>query len=288
MSSSVKTVKTNSTKQGSRNSVFEALANFHRRRWLIRYFLQRQIARDYQLSFLGFAWAFLGPLMMVGLLTLVFSEFVGLRFRTVDGADGLNFGLFLYCGLLPFLAYSESLSKSINSIRGSSGLIQKVMFPMEFLPFTTAVTSLIDKLFGFVSLMAVIFVVQNGLHWTVLLLPIVLVPQLLFILGISYTMAVLGTFLPDVRDISRAVVRASFFITPIIWDVSRVPQGSALRPIVDYNPLAYLVGAYRDMLLFGKAPELMPSLLFSAFALALFVFGFTLFVRLKSRFVDIL
>ncbi len=287
MSSSAKTVKMNSTKSGSRNSVFEALANFHRRRWLIRYFLRRQIARNYQLSFLGFAWAFLGPLMMVGLLTLVFSEFVGLRFRTVEGADGLNFGLFLYCGLLPFLAYSESLSKSINSIRGSSGLIQKVMFPMEFLPFTTAVTSLIDKLFGFVSLVAVVFVV-NGLHWTVLLLPIVLVPQLLFILGISYTMAVLGTFLPDVREISRAVVRASFFITPIIWDVSRVPQDSALRPIVDYNPLAYLVGAYRDMLLFGKAPELMPSLLFSAFALALFVFGFTLFVRLKSRFVDIL
>ncbi len=287
MSSSAKTVKMNSTKSGSRNSVFEALANFHRRRWLIRYFLRRQIARNYQLSFLGFAWAFLGPLMMVGLLTLVFSEFVGLRFRTVEGADGLNFGLFLYCGLLPFLAYSESLSKSINSIRGSSGLIQKVMFPMEFLPFTTAVTSLIDKLFGFVSLVAVVFVV-NGLHWTVLLLPIILVPQLLFILGISYTMAVLGTFLPDVREISRAVVRASFFITPIIWDVSRVPQDSALRPIVDYNPLAYLVGAYRDMLLFGKAPELMPSLLFSAFALALFVFGFTLFVRLKSRFVDIL
>jgi len=287
LSSSAKTVKMNSTKSGSRNSVFEALANFHRRRWLIRYFLRRQIARNYQLSFLGFAWAFLGPLMMVGLLTLVFSEFVGLRFRTVEGADGLNFGLFLYCGLLPFLAYSESLSKSINSIRGSSGLIQKVMFPMEFLPFTTAVTSLIDKLFGFVSLVAVVFVV-NGLHWTVLLLPIVLVPQLLFILGISYTMAVLGTFLPDVREISRAVVRASFFITPIIWDVSRVPQDSALRPIVDYNPLAYLVGAYRDMLLFGKAPELMPSLLFSAFALALFVFGFTLFVRLKSRFVDIL
>lgn len=288
MSSNVQSVKVSSAKTGSKSAVFEALANFHRRRWLIRYFLQRQIARDYQRSFLGFAWAFLGPLLMIGLLVLVFSEFVGLRFRTVEGADDMNFGLYLYCGLLPFLAYSESLSKSINSIRGSSGLIQKVMFPMEFLPFTTAVASLIDKLFGFVSLLAVVFIVQNGLDWTVLLLPVVVIPQLVFILGLSYMMAVIGTFLPDVREVTRAVVRASFFLTPIIWPADRVPQDSALRPLVDYNPLAYLVGAYRDMLLFGKAPELLPTLLFSAFAVVLFIFGFTLFVRLKSRFVDIL
>ncbi len=288
MSSSVQSVEAASPKAGSRSAVFEALANFHRRRWLIRYFLQRQIARDYQRSFLGFAWAFLGPLMMVGLLVLVFSEFVGLRFRPVGGDDTLNFGLYLYCGLLPFLAYSESLSKSVNSIRASSGLIQKVMFPMEFLPFTTAVTSLIDKIFGFVALLAMVLLLQHGLEWTVLLLPIILVPQLLFILGLSYVMAVLGTFLPDVREVMRAVVRATFFLTPIIWPADRVPQDSALRPLIDYNPLAFLVNAYRDLILFGETPGLLPTILFTLFATALFVFGFWLFVRLKSRFVDIL
>lgn len=275
-------------KAGPKSAVFEALANFHRRRWLIRYFLQRQISRDYQRSFLGFAWAFLGPLLMIGLLTLVFSKAVGLRFRLVEGAGDLNFGLYLYCGLLPFLTYSESLSKSINSVRSSAGLIQKVMFPMEFLPFTTAVTSLIDKLFGLTALLAVVLLLQHGLEWTTLLLPIILVPQLLFILGLSYLMAVIGTFLPDVREIMRAVVRATFFLTPIIWPADRVPQDSALRPLVDYNPLAFLVSAYRDLILFGKLPDLLPTVLFSVFAAILFAFGFTLFVRLKSRFVDLL
>lgn len=283
LSSSVQSVKA-----GSRSAIFEALANFHRRRWLIRYFLQRQIIRDYQRSFLGFAWAFLGPLMMIGLLTLVFSEAVGLRFRVIEGREGLNFGLYLFCGLLPFLAYSESLSKSVNSIRASAGLIQKVMFPMEFLPFTTAVASLIDKLFGLVALLAMVLVLQHGLEWTILLLPIILVPQLLFILGLSYLMAVVGTFLPDVREIMRAVVRATFFVTPIIWPEDRVPETSALRPLIDYNPLAYLVDAYRGLILFGELPEIGPTILFSVFAALVFVLGFVLFVRLKSRFVDLL
>lgn len=225
---------------------------------------------------------------MVGLLALVFSKEIGLRFQVVEGAGDLNFGLYLYCGLLPFLAYSESLGKSINSIRASSGLIQKVMFPMEFLPFTTAVTSLIDKLFGLPALLAVVLLLQHELHWTTLLLPIILVPQLIFILGLSYLMSVLGTFLPDVRDVMRAVVRGSFFVTPIIWPEDRVPEDSALRPLIDYNPLAYLVETYRALILRGDLPELGPTLLFSLFAVVLFAFSFVLFVRLKSRFVDLL
>jgi hypothetical protein len=61
-------------------------------------------------SYLGLAWAFLSPLLMVALLTLIFSEVIGIRFREVTGDSALNFGLYLYCGLLPFLAYSQALT----------------------------------------------------------------------------------------------------------------------------------------------------------------------------------
>src|SRR3712207_9559122 len=70
--------------------------------------------------------------------TTLFRSIVGLRFRDVEENPNLNFGLFLYCGLLPFLAFSESLNKGINSIKGNSGLVQKVVFPLELLPFTNA------------------------------------------------------------------------------------------------------------------------------------------------------
>lgn len=277
-----------STKQGFSGSILGSLASFYHRRWLVKYFLQRQITRSYQSSFLGFVWAFLGPLLMVTLLTLVFSELIGLRFREVEGNSGLNFGVYLYCGLLPFLAYSESLSKGTNSIRSSSGLVQKAVFPLEFLPFTMAVTALVDKLFGLVVLIAVLVVMGEGPHWETLLLPLILIPQLLFILGLSYLTAVIGTFVPDVSDVLRAIVRATFFITPIIWPVSRIEGRDALMLIVDLNPLAYLVGTYRDLIINGELPGLLATFYFSLFSLAIFVLGFGLFVRVKSRFADLI
>ena len=231
---------------------FDSLAAFYRKRWLLRYFVRRQVTRSYKRSYLGLAWAILGPLIWVFFLTLIFSEVVGLRFREVEGDPTLNFGLFLYCGLLPFMAFSEALTKGLNSIRNNAGLVQKVVFPLELLPFTNAVASLVDKLFGVGALVFIVFVLQHRLHWQVLLLPLIIVLQLLFTLGLTYIMAVVGTYVPDMGEVLRPIIRGTFFITPILWPPETLPEN--LRFINDYNPLAYLVGAYRDYDPRGYAP----------------------------------
>jgi len=278
-----------SVKQGPSGiirDVLSSLATFYHRRWLMRYFIQRQVMRSYQKSFLGSIWVFLGPLIWVVFLSIIFSKAVGLRFRVVEGDSSLNFGLYLYCGLLPFMVYSEALGKGLSSIRSSSGLVQKVIFPLELLPFTTAVTSLVDKAFGLGALLAVLAVLEHRIEWTVLLLPLVIIPQLIFVLGLAYLMAVLGTYLPDIGEVMRPFVRGTFFITPILWPRDRVPD--YLHFLVDLNPLAYLVDAYRDMILHGQLPGAMATLYFSLFAVALFIVSFTLFVRVKKNFADLL
>lgn len=275
---------TSNAKRSSVGAFFGSLTTFYRRRWLLRYFVQRQVTRNYRNSYLGFVWAFLGPLIWVFFLTLIFSQMLGIRFRTVEGDPNLNFGLFLYCGLLPFLAWSESLSKGINSIRGSAGIVQKVIFPLELIPLSQTITSLIDKVFGVGALMLIVLVLEQRLHWTVVLLPLLIAIQLLFILGLTYLMAVLGTYLPDVGEVLRPVIRGMFFFTPILWPAGRVPE--SLSFLVDLNPLAYLVEAYRDLILRGEIPGMMASLYFSIFALAVFVVGFALFVRFKPYFAD--
>jgi ABC-2 type transport system permease protein len=263
---------------------FDSLATFYRKRWLLRYFVRRQVTRSYKRSYLGLAWAILGPLIWVFFLTLIFSEVVGLKARELVEDPALNFGLFLYCGLLPFMAYSEALSKGLSVIRSNAGLVQKVVFPLELLPFTNAVASLADKLFGIGALIVVVFVVQHRLHWEVLLLPLIMVLQLLFTLGLTYMMAVIGTYLPDMGEVLRPVIRGTFFITPILWPPETLPEN--LRWIENYNPLAYLVGAYRDMILWGELPGGLATLYFSLFSAALFLVGFALFVRFKSGFAD--
>ena len=169
--------KVTSAKPGFGRVILSSLATLYQKRWLIKYLSQRQWARRYQSSHLGLAWALLSPLLMVAMLTLIFSEFLGIRFREVTGDTTLNFGLYLYCGLIPFLAYSQALTTGVNIIRRNSSLVQGVVFPLEVLPMTAIVTSLIQSLFGVGALMIILAVLEHRLpHWTALLLPLVIVP----------------------------------------------------------------------------------------------------------------
>lgn len=271
----------------SGSGFFGSLSTLYHRRWLAGYFVQRELASSYRGSYLGFAWAFLSPLFMIALYTLIFSEIIGLRFREVAGDSTLNFGLYLYCGLIPFLAFSDAVNGAINSIRRNTALVQKVVFPLEILPATKAVSTVVDKLFGLAVLIAVVGVIEGRLNWTILLFPVIFAVQLIFTLGLSYLFAVVGTYLPDVREMLRSVVRVSFFATPIIWP-KELAEERGLGFLVDYNPLAFLVGAYRNLVLDGEFPDPTSFILFSLFATALFVIGFAVFARVKRQFPDLL
>ena len=275
-----------SAKKSIVGEFFGGLATFWRRRWLLKYFIQRQVTRSYKRSYLGLSWILLSPFVWVLFLALIFSEAVGIKDRLVPipGQDNLNFGLYLYCGLLPFLAFSEAMNKGMNAVRSSAGLVQKVVFPMEILPFTNTIASMIDKFFGVVALVLVALLFGRDLHWTVLALPLVVLLQVLFILGLTYIVAVVGTYLPDLSEIMRPFIRGTFFLTPILWPPERLPEN--IRWVEDYNPLAYLVKAYRDTVLFGELPGALSTLYFTLFSLALFVVGFALFNRLKGGFAD--
>ena len=263
----------------------ESLETLFHRRWLIVYFVQRELSKSYRGSFLGMFWVFLSPLLMVGLYTLVFSKILGLRFQHVDGIT--NFGLYLYCGLIPFLAFSESINRSVNGIRANATLVQKVVFPLEILPLSTAVTAVLNQVFQFGALAVLVLILGTDLHWTILLVPLVMIPQLLFYLGLGCLGSVIGTYLPDIQETLRAVVRATFFLTPILWPASMVADRKYLGLVVDLNPLAYLVEAYRALVFEGRLPDGQATIFFTLFAVALFFVGFLLFVRTKRNFADL-
>ncbi len=274
-------------KKAAGSGFFGSLSTLYHRRWLAGYFVQRELASSYRSSYLGFVWAFLSPLFMIALYTLIFSEIIGIRFREVTGDSTLNFGLYLYCGLLPFLAFSDAVNGSINSVRRNTALVQKVVFPLEILPATKAISTVVDKLFGLAVLIAVVALVDGRLNWTILLFPVLLAVQLVFTLGLSYLFAVIGTYLPDVREMLRSIVRVSFFVTPIIWP-PELAEERGLDFVVDYNPLAFLVESYRNLVLDGTFPDPTSFMWFSLFAAVLFVAGFALFARVKRQFADLL
>lgn len=272
--------------KGPLEAISSSLSALYQRRWLAIYFAQREVSKSYRGSYLGFLWALLSPLIMIVLLTVVFSEIVGIRFRQVTGDSSLNFGLFLYCGLIPFQAFSDALNKSSNSIRGNASLVQKVVFPLEILPLARALTLQIDKIFGVGVLILVVFILEQRLEWTIVLLPLLVAIQLVFTLGLSFLVAVIGTYMPDIRGFFRAFVRMMFFATPIIWPAGRIPE--SLSFLVTYNPLAYLVNSYRALVLEGTIPSLTATFWFSLFSVALLIGAFALFTRVKQNFADLI
>lgn len=251
---------------------------------MIWYFVARQLTQSYRGSFLGVFWIFLGPLLMVALYTAVFSRIVGLKFGQTEGV--VNYGLYVYCGLIPFLAYSGTVNKTVSVIRQNSALVRRVVFPLEILPLTSTLANILDQIFGFAALLVLAVVLGQGLHWTAVLIPLVMVPQLLFNLGLGYLGAVVGTYLPDVRETLRAVVRVTFFVTPIIWE-AEMAEEKGLGWVVDYNPIAILVEAYRRLVLEGRLPDLTQGLWLTLFSAVLCAAAFWLFMRARHSFGDL-
>ena len=263
--------------------MLSSLAALYGRRWLALYFVRGQLSEKYRGSFLGLAWLLLSPLLMIVLYTAVFSEVIGLRLGRSDSP--VNFGLYLYCGLIPFTVFSDTVNKAMTSVKSNRGLVQKVVFPLEILPLATAATAFVLSLFGLGMLVLIVAILETQLHPTLLLLPLVMVPQMLFVFGLGCLSCVIGAYVPDAREPLRAFIRALFFATPIIWPPELVPEN--LRFIVTYNPLAYLVEAYRVLVLEGRFPNATPTIWFSLFAAGLAFVGLALFVRAKKRFADL-
>jgi len=264
-------------------SVLESLAGVWERRWLLVYFVRSELAHGYRGSFLGIAWLILNPLLMITLYTIVFSEILGFKFG--QGSGPINFGLYLYCGLIPFSVFSDSVSQSVTTAKRNSGLVQRVVFPLEILPISTAATNFLTKLVGLGALVVVVGLLEREVQWTLLLLPLVMVPQMAFTLGLGCLAAVVGAYVPDVKETLRALLRALFFVTPIIWPPSIVPE--QYRFVVDLNPLAHLVEMYRDLVLRGAPPDWSALFWFSLVAAALLAAGLWLFARTKGRFADL-
>ena len=271
-------------KQTRLKALLQSFTTLYRQRWLIGYFVQRDLVYTYKGSYLGFFWSFVHPLFMIVLYTFVFSEILQIRFT--ETGSPLNFGLYVYCALIPYMAFSEAIQGALSTIRANATLVQKVVFPIEILPLTAVATNFISQLLGLGVLILVFALLERELHWTALLLPLVMVPQILLTLGLSYIASVVGTFIPDIKEIISVLLRALLFAVPILYPVTMVPE--KYSPLIDFNPFTYLVEAYRDLVLRGTIPDISWSVWFVLFSGVVFIVGFVWFEHSKLKFTDVI
>src|SRR6201988_592766 len=271
------------TAQTAHRKVWQPLWELPTRADLIFSFAKRDLLGRYKGSALGIAWAVLTPVVMIAIFTFIFAGIFGARFGLND--SHWDYALYLFCGLLPWSMFQETVQQSSNTIVANANLVKRVVFPLETLPAAQAFAALGNQLFATIALLIATIAIRQDLQLTALWLPVLLIPQLLFALGAAWLIASLGVFLRDIAQGITLLLMAWMYLTPIIYPESIVPE--RFRTFINSNPFTSLIRSYRRIFLDGAAPDWRGLAYFTAFALVIFIFGYLWFARTRTRFADV-
>ncbi len=272
------------TAQTAHRKVWQPLWELPARADLIFSFAKRDLLGRYKGSALGLAWAVLTPVVMIAIFTFIFAGIFGAHFGAGD--SHWDYALYLFCGLLPWSMFQETVQQSSNTIVTNANLVKRVVFPLETLPAAQAFAALGNQLFATIALLIATVVIRQNLQFTALWLPLLLIPQLLFALGAAWLIASLGVFLRDIAQGITLLLMAWMYLTPIIYPESIVPE--RFRWFIGLNPFTSLVRSYRRVFLDGLAPDWRGLLYFSLVALVVFVLGYWWFARTRKNFADVI
>ena len=253
---------------------------------LLRQLIVRNTSGRYRGSMLGMGWSLMHPLLMLAVYTFVFGIVFKARFGHSEGESCLDFSLALFAGLTVFNLFSDTINRASLIVRDNVNLVKKVVFPLELLCIALVGEGLFHFLISTAILIAGVGIFLHTLNWTLLLLPVVALPLLAFALGCAWILAAIGVFVRDVTHGITILTTVLFFMTPIFYPVSAVPDG--LRPVIQLNPLAVFVDACRRIVIWNMMPD-WPWLAYaSALSVVLFCVGFVFFERSKRSFADVL
>jgi lipopolysaccharide transport system permease protein len=260
------------------------LQKIYFQRSLIRNFVIRDLRARYIGSFMGVFWSVIHPIVLLASYTFVFHIIFGLKPLPDTGTT--SFALFLFCSILPWLFFQETLQRSSTIIIENANLVTKTLFPSEILPLVVLLSSFVNHLIGFSILLVIIFFTLGKVSLFILVVPVYFFLLMLFTLGISWFVSSLNVFVRDVSQVLTVILTFWFWLTPIFYSIDRFPR--QLLFLVRFNPLAHVVIGYRDCLLRMRTPDLRILALFAVTSMAVFAAGGIFFRKTKRDFVDIL
>ncbi len=248
--------------------------------WDYRNMIGNMVKKDltgrYKGSVLGFLWTLINPLFQLIIYTVLFSIIMP---AAVD-----NYAIFLFVALVPWLFCSTSVLIGSECIMQNSGLVQKIYFPRIVLPIITVTSNFINMLLTFIIVFAALFITGVGVSVTALLLPLVMIVEYLFVLGLVLLFSSLTVYFRDLSYILGIVMMGWMYLTPVLYPIDRVPPG--LQGFMSVNPMSGIVGAYRDILFYKTMPDFGNLGIIALASIVLIIIGFVVFQKLQRRFAE--
>jgi lipopolysaccharide transport system permease protein len=254
---------------------------------LVYRFTTRELKVRYKNSVLGFFWTLLNPLGMMLVFTFVFM--VLMPNNTIP-----HYPIFLLCGLLPWNYFSAAVMGSTNSVLSNGYLVKKVYFPREVLPLATVLANLVNFALALLVLFAFLVVSQTKLSPWIWTLPIVMLIETCFILGLGLILSALQVFYSDTLMTMEIIILAWFFLTPVFYPSTMLPRSVEIlnftvdvyRLMFILNPMASIVNMYRDILYLGYHTNALFLLRTAATAVVVLMAGYWFFQRCSDRFSE--
>jgi lipopolysaccharide transport system permease protein len=254
--------------------------------WTYRGFVLGSVKREFQARYanavLGALWSLLSPLAMILVYTVIFAEVMQSR---LPGAESrLAYSIYLCAGILTWGLFAEIVGRAQTMFIEQANLIKKINFPRICLPLIVVLNALVN--FGIIFGMFTLFLLATGAFpgWIYLAILPVLLLQVLLAIGIGMIGGVLNVFFRDVGQLMAIALQFWFWLTPIVYPLTILPDN--VRPLLAFNPMVPVVGAYQNVLVWGKPPDWAALVPVVALAVVLCLLGMRLFRKRSGEMVD--
>ncbi len=248
--------------------MIDRITQLYRYRALVQILILRELKTRYRGTALGFLWSFVNPLILTTIYVLVFSVYLRVEME--------HYPVFLLCGILPWTWFSSGLNEATLSIISNGGLIKKVWLPSEIFPLVYICANMVHYLLSIPILLLFLVFFRITPSWSLFLFPLVLGIQFTFTYSLALIVSSLAVQFRDLLHIVPNVLMIWFFLTPIFYPITTVPE--KYRVLVRVNPMARLVMAYQDIFFYGR--------LFSASSLAILTAVSGLLLVISVSFFD--
>lgn len=261
------------------------LSSFLRNRSLIFQLTKREVIGRYRGSVLGIAWSFFNPLIMLAVYTVVFSTVFQARWNV--GSDSkTEFALVLFIGMIVHGILAESMNNSPTLMLRNVNYVKKVVFPLEILPWVVLGSTLFHACVSLLVWSLFYLAVNYSLQWTFIFLPLVLIPLVLFSLGVSWALASLGVYIRDIGQMTGVLTTILLFMSPIFYPASMLPE--PYQTIIYLNPLTFIIEQARNVLIWGIIPDWIGLVIAYIVSVLVAWTGFAWFQKTRKGFADVL
>jgi lipopolysaccharide transport system permease protein len=239
-----------------------------------------ELRKRYAGTFLGPLWFVLYPALFLSMYLFLYMVVFKVRFPQLSE---FSYVVYIFTALVPYIALMECATFATSVIRQNIHLIKNVMVPIDLIPARVALMSSLAQLPG-LAIILLLSGIDQSLSWKILLLPVIIAVQFVFFLGIAYLLAALGGLLPDLAASINIILIFLLFISPIAFTPDMVPESAKL--VIYLNPVTYLIGMFREVLLEHQTLGLLRLAGFAAGSMALLLASRALFDRYKASIID--